>query len=172
MLQFADFSNFTEDNVKGELNRLLKEKFISEKDAERVRVNELILFAKSELYKDIRLAKRLEREFRFNTLLDASDFTSEQERKALYKGETILVQGVIDCIIEDSEGNLRLIDYKTDRLTREELSAPELGEARLIKRHKMQLYYYSLAVEKIFSRAPERVGIYSLHLGKEIDIAL
>jgi len=116
-------------------------------------------------------AKKLHRELRFNVKLPAELFTASEEKRRAYKDESVFVQGVIDCIIEHENGSLHLIDYKTDRLARDELASWELGEKRLAKKHEAQLKYYRLAVEKIFGRLPEKTGIYSLHMGKEIPVS-
>ena len=95
---------------------------------------------------------------------------TNEEKKQKLKGNYILVQGVIDCLIENEDGSLHLVDYKTDRLTKDELQTPKLAEERLINSHKLQLSYYGQAVERIFKKKPSKIGIYSLHLGKEIFI--
>lgn len=115
-------------------------------------------------------AKRIHRELRFNVYLPASVFTSEEDKRAAYKDKSILVQGVIDCIIENADGSITLCDYKTDRLTKEELSDRSLAEKKLRDKHSMQLGLYSLAIEKIFGRSPDRVEVYSLPLGDTVSI--
>ena len=145
---------------------------MSKEDGARVRVNELKAFVRSPLFKEIKEAKALHRELRFNVFLKASDFTEEAYKKTLLEDEKILVQGVIDCLIENEKGELHLIDYKTDRLTREELSDISLAEERLRAAHTLQLSYYKKAVEIMFEKAPSKVGIYSLHLGKEVELTV
>ncbi len=169
-MQFFDVESFLENGVEKELERLRTEGFISAENAERVRVKEIELFRKSELYREMRDAKKLYREFRFSAMLPAEFFTENPTKKALLSGEKILVQGVIDCIIEDSVGNLHLVDYKTDRLSKEELSDRSLARKTLCKKHSLQLFYYSLAIEKIFGKRPETVRVYSLPLGDTVDI--
>ena len=80
------------------------------------------------------------------------------------------MQGVIDCIIQDENGELHLIDYKTDRLTKEEISDPHLGEERLRRAHTLQLSYYALAIKEMFGKLPQTIGVYSLHLGDVVEI--
>jgi ATP-dependent helicase/nuclease subunit A len=128
------------------------------------------LFKKSELYREMREAKKLYREFRFSAMLPAEKFTENPQKKELLSGEKILVQGVIDCIIEDAFGRLHLVDYKTDRLSKEELSDKNLAKKALSEKHSLQLFYYSLAIEKIFGKRPETVRVYSLPLGDTVDI--
>ena len=171
VLQFCDFERL-EKNPDEELKRLVGAGFISKEDGERVRVIELRAFVRSALFGEIKNAKALHRELRFNVFFDASEFTADADKQKLLENEKILVQGVIDCLIEDTDGNLHLIDYKTDRLTREELSDTALAEARLKESHTRQLSYYKKAVTQIFGKEPRRVGIYSLHLGKEVDLGI
>ena len=97
-------------------------------------------------------------------------YSSFEEKIKAYFGRDILVQGVIDCIIERRDGSLILCDYKTDRLTKEELSDRSLAEEKLKNKHAMQLGIYSLAIEKIFEKAPSEVKIYSLPLGDTVSV--
>ena len=112
----------------------------------------------------------LHRELRFNVRLPAELFTEEKERREAYEGRSVLVQGVIDCIIEYPDGEIGLFDYKTDRLTREELTDRSLAERTLTEKHKTQLSYYALAAERIFGKYPKKVGVYSLHLGDTVTV--
>ena len=169
-MQFCDLDNLVGEGSRAELSRLVKEQYISKEDGERVRIRELEAFRDSPLLRKMLDAKNLYRELRFNVRLPAKYFTEDDERRVAYADESVLVQGVIDCIIEDKNGDLHLVDYKTDRLTREEREDPTLGEERLRRAHTLQLSYYALAIEEMFGRTPKTIGVYSLHLGKEVSI--
>ncbi|MBQ8529141.1 MAG: UvrD-helicase domain-containing protein [Clostridia bacterium] len=169
-LQFCDLERLALEGAEAELERLVSEGFLSELDKSRVRLGEIRKFRSSKLFSDMRGARSLYRELRFNVLLPAHIFTEREEQKAAYRDRKVLVQGVIDCIVEYPDGTLGLFDYKTDRLTREELSDPALAEAKLREKHSLQLSYYSLAVEKMFGKAPRRVEVYSLPLGDTVPV--
>ena len=169
-LQFFDIESLRKNGASEELTRLSEKGFISQKNKELVRLDELLLFEKSELLTAMENAKRLYREFRFNTRLPAELFTEDEAKKKLYKNKLVLVQGVVDCLIENEDGSLRLVDYKTDRLTEAELENEALAAKKLSEKHSLQLSYYALAVEKIFGRAPDRVEVYSLPLGKTVPV--
>lgn len=169
-LQFFDIESLKNSGIDSELLRLKEKGFLSEKTASLVRREELTLFADSELFEAMQSAKKLYREFRFNTRLPAELFTRDEEKQKLYKGHFVLVQGVIDCLIENADGSLRLIDYKTDRLTKEELADERLAQKKLSDSHSLQLSYYALAIEKIFGKKPDRVEVYSLPLGKTVNV--
>lgn len=169
-LQFFDIERFLRLGAREELQALINTSFMSEENAKRVRLDEIELFLKSDLLRQMKNAKRLYREFRFSVMLPATLFTEDEAKRTAYAESKILMQGVIDCIIEDSEGKLHLIDYKTDRLTKEELSDKALAQKSLSEKHSLQLYYYALAVEKIFGKRPDSVRVYSLPLGETVDI--
>jgi ATP-dependent helicase/nuclease subunit A len=62
-------------------------------------------------------------------------------------GETIMLQGVIDCIFEEEQG-LVLLDYKTDSLKGGGAKALEA----VTERYRIQLDLYAKAVERIWKR--------------------
>jgi ATP-dependent helicase/nuclease subunit A len=169
-LQFFNIENLKSAGAKEELARLVKDGFISEENSERVRLDEISLFEKSELFSEMQNAAKLYREFRFNVMLPASLFTQNEEKKQALADRKILLQGVIDCIIIDTGGNIHLIDYKTDRLTKAELGDKSLAQKTLAEKHSLQLYYYSLAIEKIFSKQTASRRVYSLPLGDTVDV--
>ena len=169
-MQFLSLENLKENGASAELDRLYSSGFISAEDKERVRLSEIELFRKSDLFSRMLDAKKIHRELRFNVLLPATEFTKDEEKLYAYRDKEILVQGVIDCIIEGQDGSLTLCDYKTDRLTREELSDRTLAEEKLRNKHSMQLGLYSMAIEKIFGKKPSVVEIYSLVLGDTVRI--
>jgi ATP-dependent helicase/nuclease subunit A len=74
--------------------------------------------------------------------------------------ELVLIQGIIDAWMEESDG-LVLVDYKTDRV--------KPGQEQLLaKRYKVQLDYYKKALEQMVKRPVKEMVIYSLTLQKEI----
>ncbi len=172
VLQFCELDRLSVLGAEDEVGRLVSEHYISQKDKELVRLDEVELFRRSRLIERMKGARRIYREQRFNVLLPAEMFTADEEAKRAYEGRRILVQGVIDCLIEDERGEFCLVDYKTDRLTKEELAHPQLAKKRLKASHALQLYYYSKAVERMFGKPPSRVEVYSLPLGDTVDVRI
>ena len=169
-MQFCDVKRVIKNGARAELDRLFAEGFISAEDKARVRVDEIEGFARSELAVAMASAKKVYRELRFNIKLPAEAFTENDERRAAIKGKEVLVQGVIDCVIEQKDGSLRLVDYKTDRLSERELSDERLAEEKLRRAHGEQLYYYSIALTEMFGKAPRLTEVYSLPLGRTVEI--
>ncbi|MBQ4509568.1 MAG: UvrD-helicase domain-containing protein [Clostridia bacterium] len=159
-MQFCDFKRLWENGVDYEVNELLKASFISQRNSDIMNKEHLEMFVKSDLFKEILNSKSVTREFRFNIMLDADEFTSNEDLKS----ERVLVQGVTDCIYENENGELVLVDYKTDRVTLQNY------EELLKERHSAQLTYYKRACEMIFERPISKVLIYSVPLAKTVKL--
>lgn len=168
-MQFSDLTALTPEGVEAEIARLVTHEFMTPEDAARVRRDEVAAFCRSALFSRLAAAKRLRRELRFHATLPAEAFTTEEARAAALAGRELLVQGVIDCILEEEEG-YTVIDYKTDRLTPAELADKSLAAEKLTRRHADQLAYYAAACTRMFGKPPRELLIYSLPLGDTVRV--
>ena len=169
-LQFCDMPRTEKMGVKDELARLTEKGFLPKDIENTVFIKELEAFFESELYVKIKNAKKVIREQRFNILLPAASFSTDPEFCVKTEGELMAVQGVIDLILIDADGALCLYDYKTDRLTREELDDLSLLQKKMSSLHASQLSYYKLAIEGLFGRPCDIAQIYSTHAAKTVDV--
>ena len=78
--------------------------------------------------------------------------------------DTVVVQGIID-ICGETEENLWLIDYKTDRIKEGE-------ESLLLDRYGNQMVYYKAALEQILGKRVSEIYLYSFSLKKFIPVNL
>ncbi|MBR3680780.1 MAG: UvrD-helicase domain-containing protein [Clostridia bacterium] len=176
LFQFCNLKRLKAEGAAAEISHLVSEKYLSDEDARRIatdRLSEVEAFRSSALIDkmiEAEAAGKLYREFRFNLLFPAEMFVSDGEARELYRGEKILVQGVIDCLYVDGEGEYHLLDYKTDRLTRRELESRHLARYAMCRAHARQLAYYGIAVEAIFGKRPITREVYSLHLGDTLSV--
>ncbi|MBE6563073.1 MAG: hypothetical protein E7660_04990 [Ruminococcaceae bacterium] len=171
-LQFADFEALRTKGAEAELERLREKRFITDDMASLVDLGQINAFLDSSLFEELEKSSDLLREFRFNVALPASDFTKNDELSALLErdGINLTVQGVVDLVFVSEKGEIILVDYKTDRLTAEEINDKALAEEKLRERHTAQLTYYKLALEKMYGRPVSKVAVYSLPLGDTVDI--
>ncbi len=65
------------------------------------------------------------------------------------------IQGFIDCLYQDSAGDWRLLDYKTNRISPQTISATVAG-------YEMQMLVYALAVERVLKRPPVEIVLHFL----------
>ena len=81
-------------------------------------------------------APRLVREFKFSVLEDAGRYDPQ------LAGEQVLLQGVTDCCLLESDG-LVILDFKSDRIR-------PGGEAERAEYYRGQLDAYGRALSEIF----------------------
>ena len=70
--------------------------------------------------------------------------------------EMILVQGIIDLYYIDKNGNLILVDYKTDYV-------PDGNLSKLEEKYKIQLELYKNALEGALGRKVDKAMIWALN---------
>ena len=169
-LQFCNFEYAMLHGAKEELERLCSLKYLPQNTPSLIYLDELEKFAEGDFIKEILSSKRIIREQRFNISLPISDFTQDPELIEKSSGRSLAVQGVIDLILVDKDGNVRLYDYKTDRLSKNELENPTLAKRKLQASHAEQLSYYAKAVELMFGKPCDSVQIYSTHSGMLYNI--
>ena len=165
-MQFCDFDNVLRSGVKAEISRLIEKAFITEGIASLIDTGKVERFFGSELFARIQKAEKVYREERFHIRLPASEFTLDPERSRAYDEEFILVQGVVDCLILESDGSLLLIDYKTDVTPKDRA----LAESLLRKRYTTQLSYYRKAVETVFGAPVKQTLLYAFSLDGTVEI--
>jgi ATP-dependent helicase/nuclease subunit A len=76
--------------------------------------------------------------------------------------DEVLLQGVVDCFFEE-DGALVVVDFKTDRITREQLH--ERAE-----QYRPQLEAYAAALERVMERPVREKILCFLHLGEEVAL--
>ena len=172
-LQFVNYEKLRENGVRAEIDRLRRERYLSDSMAELIYVRQIERFRESALLDALLRSPMVKREFRFNVLLPAERFTADPmlAEKLRAKGVRITVQGVVDCVYRDPDTNrLVLVDYKTDALSAEEFRNAEKAEEKLIRRHRDQLRYYREICADMFGEPMERTVIYSTVLGRCVEI--
>ena len=70
--------------------------------------------------------------------------------------EQVLVRGISDCVFEEN-GELVLVDYKTDRVK---------TESELLERYKNQIAFYRKVIEKTLQKPVKSAVLYSFSLSK------
>lgn len=171
-LQFCNFEYAATHGIKEELERLCTLKFLPDNVKDLIYTDELEKFVESDLLIEILKAKRIIREQRFNVSMPPESFTSDDSLIKMLQGEELAVQGVIDLILITQDGKIKLYDYKTDRLSKEELASYDLAKSKLEAKHSQQLSYYAKACEKLFNQKCDSVQIYSTHSARLYDIKI
>lgn len=145
------------EKIKTLIQNLEMNKIITEKESKAINPNKIVQFTKSKIWKQLKNAKEYYKEKPFYINVPASQIYDADIK------ENILVQGIIDLYFVNENGQIVLVDYKTDYV--------ESGkEFELVEKYKSQLDLYKQALESALGTKVEKVYIYSVYLGKEIEI--
>lgn len=146
------------DKVYGFIKRKIEEGVIPETYEKCVWSPDIVTFLSTDL------GQRMGRAYRRGELVREKPFmmgvsANELDNK-FPEEEMVLVQGIIDAwFIED--GEIVLLDYKTDRVD---------DEDTLIRRYRLQLELYKRALEAATNKKVKEVYIYSFDLGSVIKL--
>ena len=143
-MQYIDFAKAgSKEDIAREIERLRFLGFLDERQAQAVDPGDILAFFQSELGRRLLAADHVTREFRFSLLCPASQWYPQAP-----EDESILLQGVVDCCIEEN-GALTVIDFKTDA---------HVEPAR----YTAQLRAYALAMERIFKKPVKQAALWYL----------
>ncbi len=156
-MQYGDFIHATTD-LEGELALMTEQGYITELQRNSIDTEKIKKFFSSPLFSRMMKSKNLMREQRFLTSLPAREI--DPTLPEIFEDETLLIQGSVDCLFEE-DGELVIVDYKTDRVEDENI---------LKDRYYPQLSIYAKAFENNTGLKVKEKIIYSFALNKEIKL--
>ena len=157
MQKLDEQKTYTLEDIKQLINDLVKREIITNIEAENINPYRLLTFTKSKIWNELKTAKQVYKERPFFINLPAKEIYNQDVE------EEVLVQGIIDLYYINQEDKVVLVDYKTDYV--------EQGkEETLIEKYQTQLELYKKALEQSLKRKVEKTYIYSVYLGKEIEL--
>jgi len=156
-MQFADYSRCADPaGVEEECSRLLSQQFLTEQQCEAVDRGKIWAFFASELGQQVLSSSHLIREFKFSVLERAQKYYPDTA------GDEVLLQGVVDCCLDEPDG-LIVLDFKTDRVQ-------PGGELSRGEYYRGQLRAYADALERIFEKPVKRRIVYFFATGTPVEV--
>ena len=138
------------DGVKADINRMLETGKMNELQVKSVNPWGINTFVQSDTGR--RVANAM------------NNGSVRREQPFVFEYEGQLIQGIIDLYFEEG-GELVLVDYKTDRVMKN-----EAGEKELVRRYAIQLDYYAKALTQLTGKKVKEKIIYSFALGKGLSV--
>ena len=157
-MQFADYSE-AKKNTVAELERLVADGMLTEAEANAVDIKAISAFFGSRLAERILSAEKVFKEYEFTFGIPVRELYPDVPDGAA-QDEKIIIEGVADCAFIEN-GELIIVDYKTDRVT----DAAELKEL-----YSGQLGIYRRCLEQVIGLPVRQTLIYSFRLGETIEI--
>lgn len=149
-----------EETIKTELCRLVSEGYIDEKYADNKLTKKLFSFFESEIGKRLLNAKNVYREKSFQVLMESCEY---DESIPSEKSEKMILQGVIDCFFEEENGNVVLLDYKTDKITNKDTTG-------VVNNYALQLELYAKAITAVAGLEVNEKYLYLFDIGEAVEI--
>lgn len=157
VMQFIRYENCgTMEAVQQEVNRLVKEGFLTEKQGTIVNCQKIHAFFKTEPGQKLCRGVSCLREFKFSILDNASHYGAALE------DEEVLLQGVVDCALMESDG-ITVIDFKTDRVTEDTLHLT-------VQHYLPQVQTYAEALERIYEMPVKAKYLYFFRLNRLMEV--
>ncbi|MFJ7735934.1 helicase-exonuclease AddAB subunit AddA [Lysinibacillus sp. NPDC097287] len=145
----------TVQEVETFVEDLVAKQLLTEAEAKVVPCEKIVHFFTTDIGQRFKEAKQIRKEMPFTISRVDED------------GDAQIVQGIVDCLFEDSNGNWVLLDYKTDHIQAHFAEEPALSK-ELLGRYAVQLRVYSEAIESILHIKVSEKVLYLFDVGKEI----
>lgn len=154
VMQHIDISSTSSlEGIKDEIARLKSREFITEEQSSIIDIEKIYEFFNSDLGRRMKASCKIQREVPFYMEVKSTEIYKELSER--YDTEKTLVQGIIDCYFEE-DNEIVLLDYKTDYVSQVE----EIKE-----RYKVQLSYYSRALEELTGLRVKEKYLYLFYNG-------
>ncbi|WNS76815.1 helicase-exonuclease AddAB subunit AddA [Bacillus sp. DTU_2020_1000418_1_SI_GHA_SEK_038] len=156
VMQHISFKEqMTVKSISAKMDEMVRKELLTEEQRAAIDPSLIELFFKTELGRRMIMAREINREIPFSVSLPASDIYPE------WKGEeeSVLIQGIIDCLFEDEQGFV-LIDYKTDQITGRFKGGIDEAKSVLANRYRVQIQMYTRALEQILKRDIQERYLY------------
>ena len=156
--QLDEKKEYTYEDIKNMIEEMKSKNIFTEKEAESIDIDKILQYTKSEIWKELKEAKKVYKEKPFYINIPAKEIDIDNN-----SDDNILVQGIIDLYYITKDDKLVLVDYKTDYIKKGE-------EQKLIERYKVQMELYEKALTKALNRKVEKKIIYSVTLGSTSEL--
>jgi ATP-dependent helicase/nuclease subunit A len=137
----------SEESIGALLDSMQSKELLTEEQREAIPCQQLEKFFYTELGRSLLTAEHIHRETPFSLAIPASEIYGADS----VGDQSILVQGIIDCIIEE-DGGLILLDYKSDSIEERYKGGFEQAKPILEDRYRTQLDFYQKALERIWKK--------------------
>lgn len=148
-MEHCDYNN-SKTNLSAEIDRLVKNSHLTIEQAESLDKSKIHKLFDSEFANRLFNSDKLYREIKVSSYLPVNELEDTEFE------DLVLVQGIADCVFEEN-GELVLVDYKTDKVN---------DESELLERYKNQLSFYKYAISKTLNKPVKETILYSFSLNK------
>ena len=166
-----EHKDYNKQMLQEMIDDMVRRRLITELEGKAINMYKLLAYTKSDLFNELRNAKKVYKEQPFYISLTADEVYGNGV------DDNILVQGIIDLYFINQAGEVVLVDYKTDYVEKGKENElvyktdyVEKGkENELVEKYKKQLEIYKKALEQALGKSVDKCYIYSVYLEKMLS---
>ena len=155
----------TEDEIKAQIESLVKRNIITEKESKVLTPRKISKFFQSPIGSRMLASNFVKREQKIYTQIKMNDiYVNDEEFKnnsETYKDESIMLRGVIDVYFEEDD-QIVILDYKTDKVYN--------NKEEIVYRYKKQLDIYAEALSILTGKTVKEKYLYLFSINQEIKV--
>ncbi len=160
ILNYLDYKTCSNlEDIKNLVESLIEKDIVTREETKYVSYKKILQLLESNIAKEAKKSVKIYKEKPFVYKINPKE--NKLVKDKIDTPDEILIQGIIDLYYIDENNEITLVDYKTDKVEKEE---------ELVEKYKIQLLLYKEALENISNKKVKKVYIYSTTLGREIEI--
>ena len=156
-MQYLNFECCSsKEAITQELERICQSGLINQQQMQMIPVSQIFSFFQSDIGRKLCESAEVIREFKFSLLEDANAFYNG------VKDDKILLQGVVDCAMIESDG-ITLLDFKTDKVNEQTIRDK-------IAIYTPQIKTYAAALSRIYELPVKHAYLYFFRTNELIEV--
>lgn len=151
--------------LERQIQKMVSMQFLTAEDAKQVSIARIAGFFRSDIGIRLQNAKTIHRELPFVMALQPNEISSDLLPDL---ENQVLVKGIIDCLFEEADGRLILLDFKTDAFRGESV---DQAAHEITDRYREQICWYEQAVLRIWKRPVDESWLYLFAGGVAVQVS-
>lgn len=159
LMEYMEISSdldYSVENIAKIKLELLQQRKVTQAQFDVISAEQIQAFLESPWGVGARQSHSCQQEFKFSLLVPGCELGYDTSEK-------MLLQGVIDCWYEDNQGNIVVIDFKSDKIKPSELE--DKG-----KEHESQMKTYTSALERITGKVVKEKVLWFFHIDQGVKV--
>lgn len=151
-----------ENEVISQLESFVEDEIMSVEEKSTVDISWITKFICTDIFSQMQKADRDNKLFKEKAIDYSISINQIYRDEDIVDSEKMMLVGIIDLFFEDENGDIILLDYKTDKVS-------ENNRDEVVSRYKVQLELYKKALEKISGRKVVKKYIYLFSSGELVE---
>ncbi|UTR07200.1 helicase-exonuclease AddAB subunit AddA [Alkalihalobacillus sp. LMS6] len=166
VMQRLSFTSEETTIIKSEVEAICRLLGFNREEQSAIHENRIIDFHQSSIGKRLINATKMKREVPFSYVQSKHSFAHKESEE---DEDVVLIRGIIDVLFWDEDGELILLDYKTDRVQSLQVEGVDLKKL-LNERYHHQMTQYKQAIESIWKVPVKECWLYFFDGGHEVTV--